>query len=100
MKDDIIFVADRLRISGPLVDGGFRISLDVGEYMADRVADLVKLPQQVPLEVTVGLYQRSRGWDGLPPLNGIEGNPDIRQSDNPETQQAEKPDCASTGATL
>jgi hypothetical protein len=107
MKGDITLVSDKLTIRGPLVDGGFRLSLDVGEYMAEQVARLVTLPQQVPLEVTVGLYQRSKGWDGLPesedsdPATGVEfakelarrtsGNPDGWQASNPKIQTSKNP---------
>jgi hypothetical protein len=110
----ITLTVDRLRISGPLIDGGFRLSLDLGEYMAEQVAKLVTLPQQVPLEVTVGLYQRSKGWDGPADSNdspeaGIEfakefgaplsenpdgqkaSNPEIPMSGNPESQTSKNP---------
>jgi hypothetical protein len=114
MKQDITIVSDKLTVHGPTADGGFRITLDVGEYMAEQVARLVTLPQQVPLEVTVGLYQRSKGWDGPTDSNdspeaGIEfakefgaqvsenpdgqkaSNPEIPMSGNPESQKAKNP---------
>jgi hypothetical protein len=106
MKGDITIVADSLKVVGPTADGGWKITLSCGEYMAEQVARLVTLPQQVPLEVTVGLYQRSKGWDGPADSNdspeaGIEfakefgaqlsENPDGQKASNPAIQTSKNP---------
>ncbi len=49
----ITFTADKVRVNGPKVDGGYAVIFEVGEYEQDKVADLLKLPQQSNIEVSV-----------------------------------------------
>jgi len=53
----INFVADRVKISGPRVDGNFTITFDVGEYQYDNIKDIPKLNDDV-LYVTVSNDER------------------------------------------
>ena len=52
----ITLIADKVRINGPKVDGGLSITFEVGEYEQEKIAELLKIPQQTPLEVTVKIY--------------------------------------------
>jgi hypothetical protein len=49
----VTFSADKVKITGPRVDGSFVIAFETGEYEQDRIAALLSIPQQTPLEVTV-----------------------------------------------
>jgi hypothetical protein len=51
--DSINFLADKVRISGPLVDGSYNITFSVGEYQAKNVSELLRLPQNIILKVNV-----------------------------------------------
>ena len=52
-KKKVSFTADKVRVSGPKIDGGYIISFEVGEYMKDRVAQIINLSQDEELKVTV-----------------------------------------------
>jgi len=52
-KNEVEFIADKVRISGPKIDGGYVISFEVGEHMANKVSDTIKLPQNTILKVNV-----------------------------------------------
>lgn len=43
----INFVADRVKISGPRVDGNFTITFDVGEYQYDNIKDIPKMNDNI-----------------------------------------------------
>ncbi|GEM_PF-3403055 len=47
------FTADKVKISGPRVDGTIAVTFDVGEYEAGKVADLLKIPPNTLLKVSV-----------------------------------------------
>lgn len=49
----IKFVADRVSITGPRVDGGYKVTFEVGEYEQGEVCELLRLPQQSCLLVSV-----------------------------------------------
>lgn len=51
----IEFHADKVRVNGPKVDGGFSISFDTGEYEQHKVAELLTIPQGEAIKVTVEL---------------------------------------------
>ncbi len=51
--EKIEFGADKVSISGPSVDGGFRITFSTGEYEQDNIAELLRIPQQTALRVIV-----------------------------------------------
>ncbi len=53
MVNKVKFIADKVRVSGPKIDGGYVISFEVGEHMAHKVSEIVMLPQQIALEVMV-----------------------------------------------
>lgn len=46
-------ISDKIRISGPKVDGGFTVMLDVGEHGQLDVAKLLAIPQTASVEWTV-----------------------------------------------
>lgn len=52
MKKTILVHPDQIKIRGPKVDGGYTITLELGEYERDEVAEIVKLPQE-KLEVAI-----------------------------------------------
>lgn len=49
------FIADKVKVNGPKVDGGFSVTFEVGEHMQYEVAKLIAIPQQVSLKVVVEL---------------------------------------------
>ena len=49
----IELTSDKVRVSGPRVDGSFTVSFDVGEYEQAKVAELLRIPQQTVLKVVV-----------------------------------------------
>lgn len=49
----IEFTADSVKFSGPMVDGGGKVTFDIGEYMIGKAIELLKLPQQTALKITV-----------------------------------------------
>jgi len=50
------FVADKVKIFGPKVDGSFTVSFEVGEYEQEKIAELLRIPQQTPLRIRVKFY--------------------------------------------
>lgn len=46
-------IADKLKITGPQVDGGYKIILSVGEYQQEQVSKLIQIPQQQAISVEV-----------------------------------------------
>ena len=49
----IEFIADSVKFTGPMVDGGGKITFDIGEFMIGRAIELLKIPQQTTLKITV-----------------------------------------------
>jgi hypothetical protein len=49
----IKFIADKVRVNGPKVDGGYSVTFEVGEYEQEQVSELLKFPQQSNMEVSV-----------------------------------------------
>jgi len=49
----IELLADKIKINGPKVDGTFTVSLDVGEYEQQKIAQLVTIPQGTVVKVTI-----------------------------------------------
>ena len=49
----IEFTADKIKVSGPKVDGGYTVSFDVGEFEQLKVAALMTLPQGESVKVGV-----------------------------------------------
>jgi hypothetical protein len=50
----IEFIADKLQISGPRsTDNSFVVKLETGEYNNDKMGDLLKLPPQTNLKITI-----------------------------------------------
>jgi hypothetical protein len=41
--NEIEFIADKVKIAGPKIDGSFTISFDVGEYEYEKIMNLPKL---------------------------------------------------------
>ena len=57
--DTIEFVADRVKINGPRVDGNYSITFETGEYVWDQIKDLPNLNGESIL-VTVSNYDSKR----------------------------------------
>lgn len=53
MSDGISFTSDKLRVTGPKVDGGYSVTFDVGEYDQLKIAALLTLPQDQTKTVEV-----------------------------------------------
>ena len=53
VSNTIEFMADKAKVTGPKVDGGYTVSFDVGEYEQDKVSQLIALPQGEILRVEV-----------------------------------------------
>ena len=54
MKSEAIeFKSDRVKVSGPRVDGSWVVCFDAGEYEQEKIAELLKIPQQTVLRVVV-----------------------------------------------
>lgn len=45
--------ADKIKVNGPKVDGGFTVSFDIGEFEQDKVASLLTIPQGQAIKITV-----------------------------------------------
>lgn len=49
----IKLTADKVKVTGPKVDGGYTVSFDVGEYEQANVARIIIIPQGQAIEITV-----------------------------------------------
>ena len=49
----IEFTSDKIKITGPKMDGGYTVTFEVGEYMQLEVVKLLAIPQQLPVVVCV-----------------------------------------------
>lgn len=47
------FVADKVKVNGPKVDGGFTVTFEVGEHQQFEVAKLLAIPQQTTMKVVL-----------------------------------------------
>ena len=52
----ITFMADRVRLNGPRIDGSYTLSFEVGEYMYDQIKDVPKL-NNAEIYVTVSEHE-------------------------------------------
>lgn len=50
-------MADKVKISGPKVDGSYLITFECGEYEQQHVAELLKIPQGTTIKVRVEYEQ-------------------------------------------
>jgi 5-hydroxyisourate hydrolase-like protein (transthyretin family) len=53
MKQTITLAADKIKVSGPKVDGGYSLTFEVGEYMQEAVAKLLMVKQNTVVMVNV-----------------------------------------------
>ncbi len=51
--EKIEFIADKIYVRGPRVDGSYVVTFEVGEYMQPKVAKLLTIPQQTNVKVGV-----------------------------------------------
>lgn len=49
----VVLVADKVVVSGPKVDGGYKVTFEIGEYEQAKVAQVMTIPQQTPIVITV-----------------------------------------------
>ena len=49
----IKLTADKIKTYGPKIDGGYTITLDVGEYEQKNIAKIVGIKQPCSFEVTI-----------------------------------------------
>lgn len=49
----ITLESNKIKVSGPAVDGSFNVTFNVGEYMQQEVGLLLAIPQQQPVKITV-----------------------------------------------
>lgn len=52
--------ADKVSIRGPSIDGGFKVTFDVGQDEQVNVAKLLAIPQQTLLHVSVIIDEEER----------------------------------------
>lgn len=52
-KEGISFTADKVKVNGPKIDGGYSVTFEVGQYEQEKVAELMKIPQMTNLSVGV-----------------------------------------------
>jgi hypothetical protein len=53
MTKKITFGADHVKIIGPKADGGLSATFDTGGYQQHQIAELLKIPQNTAMTVTV-----------------------------------------------
>lgn len=53
MKHKLGVISDKIRITGPKVDGGFSVILDVGEHGQLDVAKLLAIPQNSTIKWSI-----------------------------------------------
>lgn len=51
----------KIVVRGPKVDGGYTITLEIGEYEQAKVAEVIMLPQQQTFKVTIEPWE---SWAG------------------------------------
>lgn len=51
----IELIADKVKINGPRMDGSYTILLEVGEYEQGKVAQIMCIPQQTLLKVSIDI---------------------------------------------
>lgn len=47
------FIAEKVKVTGPKVDGGYSVTFEVGEYEQQHVANLLLLPRDTIIQVSV-----------------------------------------------
>lgn len=52
------FGADKVKISGPRIDGSYSVTFETGEYEREKVADLLRVPPETSLKVEVTYGQQ------------------------------------------
>jgi hypothetical protein len=56
--EEIVLLADKIKFSGPRVDGSYSVTLETGEYEQGKIAQLMALPQQTPLKISISIYDK------------------------------------------
>jgi len=51
--NSVEILADKVKVNGPKVDGSFTVAFDVGEYEQQKVAQLLAIPQNKVVKVTI-----------------------------------------------
>ncbi len=54
---EIEIISDKVSVNGPRIDGTYKVTFEVGEYMRDKIGDIIKLPTDNALKVTIELYE-------------------------------------------
>ena len=49
----ITLESNKIKVSGPTVDGSFNVTFNIGEYMQKEVGLLLSIPQMKRVKVTV-----------------------------------------------
>jgi hypothetical protein len=45
--------SDKVKVTGPLIDGSYNITFSVGEYEQKKVAELMMIPQQTMIQLDI-----------------------------------------------
>ena len=53
MPNNISFRADKVRVTGPKIDGSYSITFEAGQYEQSKVSEMVAIPQDTMITVTV-----------------------------------------------
>lgn len=72
-EDKTVFAADQVVISGPRVDGSFRVSFDVGLYQYDHIKNLPKLNGKMLVVAVVQGQEFTKQKKEAPQSTQIEG---------------------------
>lgn len=56
----ISFGADKVKIRGPRVDGSWVVTFETGEYEQDKIAELLKIPQNTEIKVIVEVNNETK----------------------------------------
>lgn len=46
-------IADKISIRGPNIDGGYKVTLECGEYTKDQISELIKMLGENNYEVEI-----------------------------------------------
>ena len=53
MSKQLEFMADRIKVNGPRIDGSYAVTFETGEYEQDKVAKILSIPQQTVVRVII-----------------------------------------------
>lgn len=74
MSEPIYFIADKVKLNGPKVDGGYSVTFEVGGYVWDQIKELPKVNgETIVVAVMTEEVKRKKGDTLVEDLPQIEG---------------------------